>query len=130
MKYGLINDFIYDVGDAVGEFLPEEEKIDLTPINLEDIVKKYIDERNLLNVFFLKRQIKIYIKSHMTPDGLEYAYPPFGQDTSFVEDYFEGDLHTFFIRVISLLDLESKNRLRSFLSNAVKKANNSETGKK
>ncbi|MBF7143115.1 MULTISPECIES: hypothetical protein [Pseudomonas] len=124
MKYGLINDFIYDVGDAVGEFLPEEEKIDLTPINLEDIVKKYIDERNLLNVFFLKRQIKIYIKSHMTPDGLEYAYPPFGQDTSFVEDYFEGALHTFFIRVISLLDLESKNRLRSFLSNAVKKVNN------
>ncbi|MNJ45445.1 hypothetical protein D3C77_405390 [compost metagenome] len=116
MAYGLIIDFIYDVGEGVGEFLPDDEKAQFTPLGLDQIVKNYIDDRNLLNVFFLKRQITHYIKNHMTPEGLEYVHPPFGQETSFVEDYFEGDLYVFLTNVLSLLDKECKVRSRNFLS--------------
>ena len=116
MAYGLITDFIYEVGDGVGEFLPDDEKTLFSPLTLDQIVKEYIDERNLLNVFFLKRQIKHYIKNHMTPEGLEYVHPPFGQDTSFVEDYFEGDLYTFLTQVLTLLDVELKARRRNIFS--------------
>ncbi|AVX24135.1 hypothetical protein ALO42_102313 [Pseudomonas syringae pv. atrofaciens] len=116
MAYGLIIDFIYDVGEGVGEFLPDDEKAQFTPLSLDQIVKNYIDERNLLNVFFLKRQIKRYIKNHMTSEGLEYVAPPFGQETSFVEDYFDGDLHVFLTNVVSLLDKEYEVRVQNFLS--------------
>lgn len=116
MAYGLMTDFIFDVGDGVGEFLSDDEKAQFTPLNLQEIVKKYIDERNLLNVVFLKKQIRNYIKRHMGPEGLEYVHPPFGQDTSFVEDYFEGDLYTFLTQVLTLLDVELKARRRNIFS--------------
>jgi hypothetical protein len=116
MAYRLITDFIYEVGDGVGEFLPDNEKALFTPLSLDQIVKEYIDERNLLNVFFLKRQIKHYIKKHMTPEGLEYVHPPFGQDTSFVEDYFEGDLCVFLTKTLTLLDKEFKARAPKVIS--------------
>lgn len=116
MAYGLIIDFIYDVGEGVGEFLPDDEKAQLAPLGLDQIVKNYIDERNLLNAFFLRRQIKKYIKNHMTPEGLKYVDPPFGQETSFVEDYFEGDLYVFLTNVLNLLDKEYKVRSQNFLS--------------
>ncbi len=116
MAYGLMTDFIFDVGDGVGEFLSDDDKAQFTPLNLEEIVEKYIDERNLLNVVFLKKQIRNYIKRHMGPEGLEYAHPPFGQDTSFVEDYFEGDLYTFLTQVLTLLDVELKARRRNIFS--------------
>lgn len=116
MAYGLITDFIYEVGDGVGEFLPDDEKTLFSPPTLDQIVKEYIDERNLLNVFFLKRQIKHYIKNHMTPEGLEYVHPPFGQDTSFVEDYFDGDLYVFLTNTLGLLDKEFKARAPKVIS--------------
>ncbi len=40
----------------------------------------------------------------MTPAGLEYEDPLFGQDTSFAEDYFDGDLYVFLTTVSALLD--------------------------
>lgn len=116
MAYGLITDFIYDVGEGVGEFLRDDEKSEFTPQGLQEIVKKYIDDRNLLNVIFLKKQIRHYIKHHMTPEGLKYVHPPFGQETSFVEDYFEGDLHAFLKMVLKLLDNELNFRSRDFFS--------------
>ncbi len=116
MAYGLMTDFIFDVGDGVGEFLSDDDKAQFTPLNLEEIVEKYIDERNLLNVVFLKKQIRNYIKRYMGPEGLEYVHPPFGQDTSFVEDYFEGDLYTFLTQVLTLLDVELKARRRNIFS--------------
>lgn len=115
MAYGLITGFIYNVGEGVGEFLSDDEKAQFTPLGLDQIVKSYVDERNLLNVVFLKRQIKKYIKKHMTQEGLEYIDPPFGQETSFVEDYFEGDLYVFLTNVLSLLDTEYKISSRNFL---------------
>ncbi|PHN32733.1 hypothetical protein [Pseudomonas sp. ICMP 561] len=116
MAYGLITDFIYDLGEGVGEFLTDDEKAQFTPLGLDQIVKSYIDERNLLNVFFLKAQIKKYIKNHTTPEGLEYVDPPFGQETSFIEDYFEGDLYVFLTNVLNLLNKEYKVRSQNFLS--------------
>ncbi len=115
MAYGLITGFIYNVGEGVGEFLSDDEKAQFTPLGLDQIVKSYVDERNMLNVAFLKRQIKKYIKKHMTPEGLGYVDPPFNQETSFVEDYFEGDLYVFLTNVLSLLDTEYKIRSRNFL---------------
>jgi hypothetical protein len=115
VAYRLITEFIYDVGEGVGEFLTDDEKAQFKRIELDEIVRGYIEDRNLLNVFFLKRQIKSYIKNYMTPEGLEYVDPPFGQETSFVEDYFEGDLYFFLKNVLSLLDKEFKNRLRNKL---------------
>jgi len=120
MAYGLMSDFLYEVGDGVGEFLTDEEKVNFTPSTLEEIIKNYIDERNLLNVFFLKRQIKSYISTHMSAEGLIYVHPPFGQETSFIEDYFEGDLYTFLTNVMRLLDKELKTRSSRFLSTIFK----------
>ncbi|WP_122573839.1 hypothetical protein [Pseudomonas viridiflava] len=114
MAYKLILDFLFDVGDGVGEFLHDREKLEFIPLRLESIVKEYVAERNMLNVFFLKRQIKSYINNHMTPEGLEYVDPPFNQDTSFVEEYFEGDLYSFLIDVLELLDQEKSRRWRRF----------------
>ena len=108
MTYGLMLDFLFDVANGVGEFLQDEEKLEFTPLGLDAIVKEYIAERNILNAFFLKRQINSYIRNHMTPEGLEYVDPPFNQDTSFVEDYFEGGLHDFLESVTSLLDKEMR----------------------
>lgn len=117
MTYGLMLDFLFDVGNGVGEFLHDEEKLEFRPLGLDAIVKDYIAERNMLNAFFLKRQIKSYIRNHMTPEGLEYVDPPFNQDTSFVEDYFEGDLHEFLKNVICLLDKEMEGWKRQVFSN-------------
>ena len=47
---------------------------------------------------------------NMAPEGLQYVDPPFGQDTSFAEDYFEGDLYVFLTTVSALLDGEIKIR--------------------
>lgn len=110
MAYGLMTDFLYEVGDGVGEFLTEEEKANFIPLILEDIVHSYSEERNLLNVLLLKRQIRHSIASHLSTDGLVYAHPPFGQETSFIEDYFEGDLHTFLMNVLRLLDKAPQTR--------------------
>jgi hypothetical protein len=46
----------------------------------------------------------------MTADGLAYVYPPFGQETSFAEDHFEGDLNVFLTTVSALLDSEIEIR--------------------
>ncbi|WP_122207573.1 hypothetical protein [Pseudomonas viridiflava] len=116
MAYGLMLDFLFDVGDGVGEFLHDEEKLVFRPLGLDAIVKEYVAERNMLNAFFLKRQIKSYISNHMTPQGLEYVDPPFNQDTSFVEDYFEEDLHEFLKKVMCLLDREMEDWRRKVLS--------------
>ena len=106
-------DFMFDVGIGVGEFLQDEEKAEFTPMTLAQIVKDYIDRRNFLCVIFLRRNIRCYIKHHMTADGLEYA-DPFDQELSFAEDYFEGDLHIFLTNVLSLLEAESNSRLRKY----------------
>ncbi|WP_436976972.1 hypothetical protein [Pseudomonas alabamensis] len=37
MAYGLMTDFLYEVGDGAGEFLTEEEKANFIPLSLEDI---------------------------------------------------------------------------------------------
>jgi hypothetical protein len=113
MAYGYLMDFMFDVGIGVGEFLQDEEKAEFTPMTLAQIVKDYIDKRNFLCVVFLRRNIKRYIKHHMTADGLEYA-DPFDQELSFAEDYFEGDLHVFLTNVLSLLEAERKSRLRRY----------------
>lgn len=113
MKYMFLSGFMYEVGDGVGEYLAEEEKDYYTPMTLKDIVREYSIGRNVLNFFLLKRDIKKYIKSNMGPDGLEYVYPPFDQETSFPEDYFEGDLYVFLTSVLDLLDSEIKLRLRN-----------------
>ena len=65
MAYGLITDFIYDLGEGVGEFLTDDEKAQFTPLGLDQIVKSYIDERNLLNVFFLKAQLGRFHQLHI-----------------------------------------------------------------
>ncbi|MEE5053863.1 hypothetical protein V2J84_09320 [Pseudomonas alliivorans] len=104
MTYGLMLDFLFDVGNGVGEFLHDEEKLEFSPLGLDAIVKDYIAERNMLNAFFLKRQIKSYIRNHMTPEGLEYVDPPFNQDTSFVEDYLSDDFYVFLTTVPGLLE--------------------------
>ncbi|MCI3943979.1 hypothetical protein K0038_00984 [Pseudomonas syringae] len=114
MAYLFLSDFIVEVGYGVGEFSSEHEKLDFIPLTLAEIVKGYVDKRHLLNVFLLRRQIKIYIRKHMTADGLSYVDPPFGQETSFPEDYFEGDLYVFLTNVLTLLDLETKRRVREF----------------
>ncbi|OUM07445.1 hypothetical protein BW686_11050 [Pseudomonas syringae] len=114
MAYGSITDFMHDVGDGVGEFLRDEEKQDFTPLRLDEIVKNYIDERGFLSIFILSRQVNAYIKKNVTAQGLAYVDPPFGQETSFPEDYFEGDLYVFLTNVLTLLDLETKRRVREF----------------
>ncbi|MEX6677389.1 hypothetical protein QWI18_15825 [Pseudomonas sp. W2Oct36] len=103
---------MFSVGDAVGEFLTEEEKTEFEPLTLPQIVSEYIGDGflDLLHAILFKRQIKVYIRRHMTPEGLEYVDPPFGQDTSFAEDYFEGDLYVFLTTVCALLDGEIKTR--------------------
>lgn len=52
MAYRLITEFIYEVGEGVGEFLTDDEKAVFKRIELDEIVRGYIDDRNLLNVFF------------------------------------------------------------------------------
>ncbi|MEN4752700.1 hypothetical protein ABEH28_23415 [Pseudomonas sp. Ps21-P2] len=103
---------MFSVGDAVGEFLTEEEKKAFDPLTLPQIVNEYIGcgFLDLLHAILFKRQIKSYIRRNMTPEGLQYVDPPFGQDTSFAEDYFEGDLYVFLTTVSALLDGEIKIR--------------------
>lgn len=115
LTYGFLMGFMYDVGIAVGEFLEDEDKENFVPLTLPEIVAEYMDTHGVLCVFFLKRNIKKYIKKYMTVDGLEYA-DPFDQELSFAEDYFEGDLHVFLTNVLSLLDAERKSRIKGFFS--------------
>lgn len=122
MSYESLSGFLYDLGDGVGEFLPEEQKVELRRLSLEEIVRGYIDRRSILSAFLLKRQIKTYIKVNMAVDGLEYVDPPFNQDTSFPEDYFEGDLHVFLNSVLNLLDSEIKTRRCTFLLRLIGKS--------
>ena len=115
MKYGSLMGFMYHVGSCVGEFLGDEEKVDFIPMELSEIVKEYVEDSYFLDRFLLRKNIKKYIKNHLTSDGLEYAYP-FEYDLAFPEDYFEGDLHVFLTNVLSLLDAERKSRIRKFFS--------------
>ncbi|CAM3452699.1 hypothetical protein BZK31_26940 [Pseudomonas floridensis] len=114
MSYGFLSGFIYDVADSVGEFLSDEQKRELPPPSLEEIVKTYIDKRNLLSAFCLRLQIKKYIKEYTSPHGLEYVDPPFNQETSFPEDYFEGDLYVFLTNTLTFLNREIKARRLAF----------------
>jgi len=115
MKYGFLTGFMYHVGTCVGEFLQDEEKKSFAPMTLPEIVKDYVCHSNFLDRFFLRRNIRQYIKNNLTSDRLEYAYP-FEYDLAFPEDYFEGDLHVFLTNVLSLLDSERKSRVRKFFS--------------
>lgn len=112
MRYAYLHGFMLSVGDAVGAFLDEEEKKGFEPLTLAQIVKECIGYGllDLLHAILFKREIRIYIRRHMTPEGLQYVDPPFGQDTSFAEDYFEGDLYVFLTTVSALLDSEIKIR--------------------
>lgn len=112
MQYSYILGFMFSVGDAVGEFLDEEEKKGFKPLTLPQIVKECIGYGllDLLHAILFKREIKTYIRRNMTPEGLQYVDPPFGQDTSFAEDYFEGDLYVFLTTLSELLDSEIKFR--------------------
>jgi len=112
MRYAYIHGFMFSVGDAVGEFLTEEEKGEFESLTLPQIVKECIGYGflDLLHAILFKREIKTYIRRNMTPEGLQYVDPPFGQDTSFAEDYFEGDLYVFLTTVSALLDSEIKIR--------------------
>lgn len=108
---------MFSVGDAVGEFLAEEEKKEFEPLTLPQIVKACIGYGflDLVHAILFKREIKTYIRRNMTPEGLQYVDPPFGQDTSFAEDYFEGDLYVFLTTVSALLDSEIKIRRKKLL---------------
>lgn len=117
MKYGLISGFMYSVGAGVGEFLHDEEREVFVPLTLPEIVEGYVDECGLWNVFFLRRQIRSYIRSNMTPEGLEYSDDPFHQDYRFPEDYFEGDLLFFLNSVIALLNKEFSFRMNKKFRN-------------
>lgn len=124
-RYTHLHSFMFEVGDGVGEFLTEEEKKHFKPLTLPEIVKDSFgkgDALSLLHTLILKRQIKHYIKHHMTPEGLEYVDPPFGQDTSFAEDYFEGDLYTFLTEVLALFDKEIDIRRKRFFSKLIGKS--------
>lgn len=108
-----LHSFMYEVGEGVGEFLLAEEKTGFQPLSLPEIVKKSFGKGGiveLVHALILKRQIKSYVRRYMTADGLVYVYPPFGQETSFAEDYFEGDLYDFLSSVLVLLDAEIKVR--------------------
>lgn len=109
MKYNTLIDFMYEVGNGVGEFLPDEQKAGLVPLALADIVRQYVSARNGLNIFLLKWEIKRYISTHMTSEGLVYG-DPFDEELSFAEDYFEGDLLVFLTRVLQLLDSARRER--------------------
>ena len=115
MRYGVLMGFMYEVGAGVGEFLSDEEKDIYVPLSLPEIVSEYFDTHGIVSVFFLKRQIKSYIKKNMTTDGLAYA-EPFNQELRFPEDYFDGDLHVFLTNVLSLLDAERKARIKAWFS--------------
>jgi len=105
--------FMYEVGNGVGEFLSDEDKDLYVPLALPEIVKAYVDTHGMISVFFLKIQIRGYIKKNMTVNGLEYA-EPFNQKLRFPEDYFEGDLYIFLTNVLALLNTECKSRFRRF----------------
>lgn len=113
MRYGFLLDFMYDVGRDVGVFLSEEEKNNFSALGLAEIVKNHVEERNFINIFFLRKQIRRYIQTNMTPDGLAYSYP-FDYELAFPEDYFEGDLYAFLTSVLALLEKEQKARRRRF----------------
>lgn len=114
MKYGFLTGFMYHVGTCVGEFLQDEEKESFAPMTLPEIVKDYVDHSSFLDRFFLRRNIRQYIKNNLTSDRLKYAYP-FEYDLAFPEDYFEGDLHVFLKNVVFLLDGASKPRIKKIL---------------
>lgn len=117
-KYMHLHSFMYEVGEGVGEFLLAEEKAGFKSLNLPEIVRKSFGKGGvveLVHAVMLKRQIKSYVRRYMTADGLAYVYPPFGQETSFAEDYFEGDLYDFLSSVLVLLDAEIKLRRQRLL---------------
>lgn len=95
MNYSCLSGLIYCFGDGVGDFLADEEKSRHCVLGLREIVCGYIDERIFLSAVILGVQIRSYIKRNMSLDGLAYVDPPFNQDTSFPEEYFEGDLSDF-----------------------------------
>lgn len=112
-NYMHLHSFMYEVGEGVGEFLLDEENAEFQPLSLPEIVKNSFGKGGivrLVHALILKRQIKSYVRRYMTADGLAYVYPPFGQETSFAEDYFEGDLYVFLTTVSALLDSEIKIR--------------------
>lgn len=117
-KYMHLHSFMYEVGEGVGEFLSAEEKAGFQPLSLPEIVRNSFGKGGivgLVHAMILKRQIRSYIRRYMTADGLAYVYPPFGQETSFAEDYFEGDLYDFLSSVLVLLDAEIKLRRQRLL---------------
>lgn len=123
-KYMHLHSFMYEVGEGVGEFLSDDEKKHFQPLTLPEIVKDSFGEGGVLSLvhaIILKKQIAHYIKNHMGAEGLEYVDPPFDQETSFAEDYFEGDLYTFLTSVMELLDSEMKARRRKFFSGLIGK---------
>lgn len=104
MAYNVLVDFMYEVGNGVGVFLPEDEQREFTPLPLPAIVGSYARSRGRLAVFLLRWQIRRYIRANLTPSGLRYA-DPFDQELAFPEDYFEGDLLVFLRTVQTLLKL-------------------------
>ena len=116
-RYMHLHSFMYEVGEGVGEFLLDEEKVGFQRLSLTEIVRNSFGEGGIVELvhsLILRRQIKSYIRQYMTPDGLMYVYPPFGQETSFAEDYFEGGLFEFLSSVSALLDSEIKARKHAF----------------
>ncbi|MEN4752699.1 hypothetical protein ABEH28_23410 [Pseudomonas sp. Ps21-P2] len=117
-KYMHLHSFMYEVGEGIGEFLLDEKKAGFQPLSLSEIVRGSFGKGgivDLVHAVILKRQIRSYIRRYMTTDGLAYVYPPFGQETSFAEDYFEGDLYGFLSSVLVLLDAEIKARRKTLL---------------
>lgn len=117
-NYMHLHSFMYEVGEGLGEFLVDEEKEGFQPLSLSEIVRSSFGKGgivDLVHAVILKRQIRSYIRRYMAPDGLAYVYPPFGQETSFAEDYFEGDLYDFLSSVLVLLDAEIKLRRQRLL---------------
>jgi hypothetical protein len=96
MAYGHIMGFMYDVGEAVGEFMPEGEVN--VPDTLEEIVHTYVHDYYWFDVFLLRRQIINYLAKYAVDGKVDHCDPPFNQELCFVEYYFQCELFPFCIR--------------------------------
>ncbi|OQR32539.1 hypothetical protein BWR59_11260 [Pseudomonas sp. Bc-h] len=113
MAYGHIMGFMYDVGEAVGEFMPEGEVI--VPDTLEEIVHTYVNDYYWLDVFLLRRQIINYLAKYAVDGKVDHRDPPFNQELCFVEYYFQCELFPFLHQVLTLLDAEIPKKRARFV---------------
>jgi hypothetical protein len=112
-EYGRLIDFLLDLGTAVQDYLPEEQRVN--PLTLKDVVRDWTWRKSLLDLYIFRSDIKSYLKKHMagdySVDQLFYDY-----DIGFVQERFGCDDAQLLAETLQLLNTGINDRKRHLIS--------------